>query len=128
MTRLFFWRSENSRFLHYIEQSGPQHQVHTGAVHQQLITLPRMPGVSKQRCDGSLSTSVFRKPTQTDQYLPKLGVVRTLEHRANILISDPDEVQNEKEHFRKALNLCSLSQREHRQGQEQRTGLCCIRD
>ena len=104
--------------------------------------LPFLDCLVKINSNGSLSTSVFCKPTHTDQYLQfsshhplihKLGVVRTLEHRANTLISDPDELQKEKEHIRKALNLCgypnwafhkaSLSQREyHRQVHEQRAG------
>ena len=94
-------------------------------------------------------TGIYCKPTHTDQYLQfsshhplihKLGVIRTLEHRANTLISHPDEVEKEKEHIRKVLNLCgypswafqkasSSSQRDHqRQGQEQRTGPSGLRN
>ena len=48
--------------------------------------------------DGSLATKVYRKPTHTDHYLQfdshhplihKLGVFRTLSHRAEQVISDP---------------------------------------
>ncbi|XP_068704583.1 uncharacterized protein [Montipora foliosa] len=105
--------------------------------------LPFLARLVKINSDGSLSTRVYCKPTHTDQYfqfsshhplIHKLGVIRTLEHRANTLITHVDEVEKEKEHIRKALNLCgypcwafqkasSSSQRDHqRQGQEQRTG------
>ena len=65
--------------------------------------------------DGSLETSVYRKDTHTDQYLlfdshhplvHKLGVIRTLFHRANTIPSSEDAKEQEREHLQKALNLC----------------------
>ena len=49
--------------------------------------------------DGTLSSSVYRKPTHTDHYLQfesnhplihKLGVIRTLNYRANTVINEDD--------------------------------------
>ena len=133
-------KSENSRFLCHLNSLDPNIKFTQEQCTNNM--LPFLDCLVKINSNGSLSTSVFCKPTHTDQYLQfsshhplihKLGVVRTLEHRANTLISDPDELQKEKEHIRKALNLCgypnwafhkaSLSQREyHRQVHEQRAG------
>ena len=65
--------------------------------------------------DRSLKTLLYRKPTHTDQYLSfeshhhlhhKLGIVRTLIHRANTVILDPDDRQAELDHLKSALMGC----------------------
>jgi len=65
--------------------------------------------------DRSLSVSVFRKPTHTDQYLQfdsnhplvqKLGVVNTLYHRAEAIVTKDADKNVEREHLRKALHNC----------------------
>ena len=64
--------------------------------------------------DGSLSTSVFRKPTHTDLYLQwdshhtltsKYSVIGTLQHRAQTICSIPQLLQKE-EHLKSALKKC----------------------
>ena len=64
--------------------------------------------------DGSLSTSVYRKPTHTDLYLQwdshhtltsKYSVIGTLQHRANTICSNPQLLQKE-EHLKVALKNC----------------------
>ncbi|XP_053380090.1 uncharacterized protein LOC128548728 [Mercenaria mercenaria] len=64
--------------------------------------------------DGHLKTTVFRKPTHTDQYLDfnsahpeehKLGVIRTLHQRAEVVTSDPTDLKAEIKHVNKALNV-----------------------
>ena len=72
--------------------------------------------------DGSLSTTVYRKPTHTDLYLQwdshhtissKYSVVGTLHHRAKTLCSSPQLLQQEEEHLHKFLQnviLCMGSQ------------------
>ena len=65
--------------------------------------------------DRTLSVSVFRKPTHTDQYLQfssnhplvqKLGVVNTLYHRADTIITKDSDKITEHQHLRHALKTC----------------------
>ena len=65
--------------------------------------------------DRSLSSRVYRKPTHTDQYLlftshhplvHKLGVIRTLNYRADTITTDPKEIRQEKNHIKRALDRC----------------------
>ena len=65
--------------------------------------------------DGSLSTSVYRKPTHTDLYLQwdshhtltsKYSVIGTLQHRANTICSNPQLLQKEEQHLKNALKNC----------------------
>ena len=68
--------------------------------------------------DGSLGVTVYRKPTHTDQYLlfeshhpldHKLGVVRTLFHRANTVITDLEDREKEHNHLKGALRKCGYT-------------------
>ena len=65
--------------------------------------------------DGSLKTSVFRKPTHTDLYLQrhshhtissKYSVAGTLYHRARTVCSNPQLLQKEENHLFQALKKC----------------------
>ena len=67
--------------------------------------------------DGSLKTSVFRKPTHTDLYLQwdshhthtipsKYSVAGTLYYRATTVCSNPQLLQEEEKHLFKALKRC----------------------
>lgn len=64
--------------------------------------------------EGTLSFSVYRKPTHTDQYLQfsshqplqhKLGVIRTLSHRATTLCSTEEARNEEMEHLKEVLSV-----------------------
>ena len=63
-------------------------------------TLPMLDTLTTRRRDGPLKFSVYRKPTHTDQYLQfqshqpmehTMRVIRTLTHRADTIISDPQD-------------------------------------
>ena len=78
-------------------------------------SIPFLDTIVKPEADGSLSISVYRKPTHTDQYLQwdshhhlsaKFSVIQTLSHRASTVCSNPELLQKEKEHLRKALTKC----------------------
>ena len=67
------------------------------------------------RKDGSLSTSVFRKPTHIDIYLQwdskqpltsKYIVIGTLQHRAQTICSNPQLLQKEEQHLESVLKKC----------------------
>ena len=77
--------------------------------------LPMLDAKIMRREDGSLKVSVYRKPTHTDQYLSfgshqplqhKLGVIRTLTHRADTIITEPQDKEEEKDNIKKALKKC----------------------
>ena len=66
--------------------------------------------------DGSLSTTVYRKPIHTDLYLQwdsnhtitsKYSVVGTLHHRAQVICSNPELLQQEEKHLHQALTRCN---------------------
>ena len=78
-------------------------------------SIPFFDTIVKPEADGSLSTTVYRKPTHTDQYLQwdshhhlsaKFSVIHTLSHRAKTVCSKPELLQQEKDHLRKALTKC----------------------
>ena len=78
-------------------------------------SIPFLDTIVKPEVDGSLSISVYRKPTLTDQYLQwdshhnhsaKFSVINTLSHRAQTVCSNPELLKQEKEHLRKALTKC----------------------
>ncbi|KAI8517692.1 hypothetical protein Bbelb_037090 [Branchiostoma belcheri] len=69
--------------------------------------------------DGHIEVEVYRKPTHTDQYLifdshhpleQKLGVIRTLFHRADTLITSAEARAKEHTHLKKALSKCGYQQ------------------
>ena len=71
--------------------------------------------IVKPEADGTLSITVYRKPTHTDQYLQwdshhhlsaKFSVSQTLSHRASTMCIKPELLQQEKDHLRKALTKC----------------------
>ena len=66
--------------------------------------------------DGSLSTTVNRKPTHTDLYLPwgsnhtvssKYSVVGALHHRGKTMCSNQELLQQEEDHLKQALTRCN---------------------
>ena len=65
--------------------------------------------------EGRLKTTVFRKPTHTNQYLhwdshhgipSKYSMIGTLFHRAKTICSGPHQLQKEEEHFYNSLKRC----------------------
>ena len=78
-------------------------------------SIPFLDTIVKPQVDGSLSITVYRKPTHTDQYLQwdshhhlsaKFSVIQTLSHRACTVCNNPELLQKEKEHIRRALTNC----------------------
>ena len=83
--------------------------------------------------DNNFSTTVYRKPTHTDQYLhwdsnhyitAKQSVFNTLAHRAKTVSSTQDSMDKELDHIKTALKHCqfpswALNQWHHRFNQSQ---------
>ena len=78
-------------------------------------SIPFLDTIVKPEESGSLSITVYRKSTHTDQYLQwdshhnlsaKFSVINTLSHRAKTVCSNPELLKQEKEHPRKALTKC----------------------
>ena len=66
--------------------------------------------------DGNVKLKIYRKPTHTDQYLnyksnhhvsQKLGIVATLKHRINTIVTEEEDKKEEEETIEKALKGCS---------------------
>ena len=71
--------------------------------------------IVKPESDGSLSITVYRKPTHTDQYLQwdchhhllvKFSVINTIIHRAKTVCSNPELLHKEMDHLGKTLTQC----------------------
>ena len=78
--------------------------------------LPFLDILIKPDQEGRLHTTVYRKPTHTDQYLHwdslhpislKYSVVGTLQHRAKTICSNKQLLKEEEEHLTKALMNCN---------------------
>ena len=83
-------------------------------------SIPFLDTIVKPEADGSLSITMYRKPTHTDQYLQldshhhlsaKFSVIHMLSHRAKTVCSKPELLQKEKDHLRKALTKCKYPKR-----------------
>ena len=79
---------------------------------------PHARTLTTRMTDGSLKFNVYRKPTHTDQYLQfqrhqpmehKIGVIRTLTHRAHTIISDPQDKEREIKHLQKVRSVAGYS-------------------
>ncbi|XP_019636532.1 PREDICTED: uncharacterized protein LOC109479099, partial [Branchiostoma belcheri] len=88
--------------------------------------LPMLDVMMVRNPDNTITTDVFRKQTHTDHYLQwfsnhpvqqKLGIVRTLMHRANTLTEDPALRETEKEKVRVALRHCGYPEWALREGE-----------
>lgn len=76
--------------------------------------IPMLDTLITKELDGSLTFSIYRKKTHTDHYLQydshqpmehKLGVIRTLTHRANTVCSTEKARQEELSHLKKVLSI-----------------------
>ena len=78
-------------------------------------SIPFLDTIVKSEVDGSLSITMYKKPTHTDWYFhwdshhnlsAKFSIINTLSHRAQTVCSNPELLKQEKEHLRKALTKC----------------------
>ena len=107
-------RSINRTFLQHINSVHPVTRF-TVEDNKEDGSIPFLDTIVKAEADGSLSITMYRKPTHTDQYiewdshhclLAKFSVINTLSHRAKTVCSSPALLQEEMDHLRKALTQC----------------------
>ena len=119
-------RTEHSQqLIQHINNQDPHIQFTVEPTQQG--SLPFLDTLVTIQPDNTLSTSVYRKPTHTDQYLhwdsnhhitAKHSVYNTLAHRAKTVSSTQDSLDQELLHIKTALQLCqfpnwALNQWEH---------------
>ena len=78
-------------------------------------SIPFLDTLVTAKGDGSLSTSIYRKPTYTNQYLQwgshhaianKYSVINSLLHRAKNICSNQDQLEEELTHIDRVLSAC----------------------
>ena len=96
--------------------------------------LPMLNVKTQRGDDGRLSFAVYRKPDHRDQYLQfdsnqplqhKLGVIRTLHHRAQILCTTEEAKINEIEHLQRVLSISGYTKSAWVTATNQVRGLLC---
>ena len=107
--------SQVESFLHHLN-SIDHHIQFTKEDSRPDGSMPFLDILITPREDGSLSTTVNRKPTHTDLYLQwdsnhtitsKYIVVDTLHHRAQVICLSPELLQQEEKHLHQALTRCN---------------------
>ena len=83
----------------------------------QHASLPFLDTLVTIEQDNTFSTTVYRKPTHTDQYLhwnsnhhftAKQSVFNALAHRAKVVSSSQDKLDQELQHIKTALQQCQF--------------------
>ena len=101
-------------FLQHIESVDPAIKF-TVEDNKEDGSIPFLDTIVKPEADGTLSITVYRKPTHTDQYfqwdshyhlLAKFSVIHTLSHRATTVCSKPEYSNKKRMNLRKALTKC----------------------
>ena len=116
----------SQELLHHINSQDPHIQFTVEATQQG--SLPFLDTLVTIEPDSTFSTTVYRKPTHTDQYLhwdsshhitAKQSVYNTLAHRAKVVSSSQGTLDKELQHIKTALQACqfpnwALNQWHHR--------------
>ena len=106
--------SQKTSFLDHLS-SIDKHIQFTSEETRQDGSMPFLDILITPKEDGSLCTTVYRKPTHTDLYLQwdsnhtvssKYSVVGSLHHRAKNVCSSPELLQQEEKHLKQALTRC----------------------
>ena len=105
---------KKQNFLQHINSVDPAIQF-TVENNKEYGAIPFLETIVKPENNCKLSITVYRKPIHMDQYLQcdshhhlsaKYSVISTLTHRAKTVCSNPELLQKETEHLRKALTNC----------------------
>ena len=105
------WTSEEE---HGIDSDDEEKEEGTGSELKGERAIAFLDTLVVRQADGSVRTKVYRKDTHTDQYLNlksnhalkhKKSIVHTLMHRANCIVSDEKEKEEEIDHIKAALTM-----------------------
>lgn len=105
-------RSQIEAFTSHLNSQHPAIKFTTES--EESGTIPMLDVKAHRKLDGSLYFTVYRKPTHTEQYLQfdshqpleqKLGVIRTLRHRAETYVTNTEDKAKENHHLKKVLSI-----------------------
>ena len=109
-------KAEHSQeLLQHINNQDPH--IHFTVEPTQQGSLPFLDTLVTIECDNIFSTTVYRKPTHTDQYChwdsnhhitAKQSVFNTLAHRAKVVSSSKATLDKELQHIKTALQACQF--------------------
>ena len=97
------------------QQPGSPHPVYSGTYKTRLTAI--LDTLVAIEPNNTLSTTIYRKPTHTDQYLhwdsnrhitAKQSVYNTLAHRAKVVSSSQETLDKELQHIKTALQACQF--------------------
>ena len=107
-------RHAEQRLTEHLNKVDPTGSIQVTSEPEKDSKLAFLDTLSHHHPDGSLTFSVFRKKTHTDQYLSfhsqhplnhKLGVIRTLVDRCDAIVSTPEDKASEQAHIQNALKM-----------------------
>ena len=106
--------TSKDEFFHHINSIDPRIQF-TSEDSKPDGSIPFLDSLVMPQPDGSIKTTVFKKPTHTDMYLhwdsyhhlsAKYSVINTLRHRAKTVWSTKQLLTEEEDHLYNALSRC----------------------
>ena len=109
-------KAEHTQFLSHLNSLDPNKQLTTKSLDQHG-SLPFPDTLILQASNGTLITTVYRKPTHTDQYLHwdshhnisnKYSVYNTLSHRAQYICCNQQFLEQDNQHIHMALSSCNF--------------------
>ena len=115
MTHLLSTEQDTQQFLTHLNSLDPNIQFTTKSQDQQGF-LPFLDTLTSEEPNGTLITTVYRKPIHTDQYLHwdshhsithKYSIYSTLSYRAWYVCSNQQFLEQENQHIQTALNRCN---------------------
>ena len=126
MTHVIQKEIHKQDFLQHINSADPAIQF-TVEDNKEDGAIPFLDTIVTAGADGKLSTTVYRKPTHTDQYLQwdnhhhltaRFSVIHTLTHRAQTVHSNPELLHKEKTPPQECTNPMQIPQMGFAQGGE----------
>ena len=113
-TSVILLQSQEEEFLQHIKCVDPSIKFTTEEPKEDG-SMPFLDTLITPKEDGTLTTSVYRKPTHTDLYLQwdshhnlacKFSVINTLTHRATAVCSNSELLKKELKHIEEVLSNC----------------------